>query len=169
MFHISDCKVVDLLRRRSFMYSFFCSGRLMTMVMMMMTMMTTTTMNRMSAVSCPVFLGEYSSTPHQVLVVWVFFCGSCLPELSIRWKFSGVCEKYEGRMFVEDEQRWSCDDKTRVGENEEVQQQPVVLYLTYLSIPEVCKQAQVWQSCIPDVFRACLPTCAYLLPYLLLR
>lgn len=54
----------------------------------------------------------------------------------------------------------------RVGENEEVQQQPVVLYL---SIPEVCKQAQVWQSCIPGVFRACLPTCAYLLPYLLLR
>lgn len=54
----------------------------------------------------------------------------------------------------------------RVGENEEVQQQPVVLYL---SIPEVCKQAQVWQSCIPGVFRACLPICAYLLPYLLLR
>lgn len=103
MFHISDCKVVDLLRRRSFMYSFFCSGRLMTMMMMMMTMMTTTTMNRMSAVSCPVFLGEYSSTPHQVLVVWVFFCGSCLPGLSIRWKFSGVCEKYEGWIFVEDD------------------------------------------------------------------
>lgn len=72
-------------------------------MMMMMTMMTTTTMNRMSAVSCPVFLGEYSSTPHQVLVVWGFFCGSCLPGLSIRWKFSGVCEKYEGRMFVEDD------------------------------------------------------------------
>lgn len=72
------------------------------MVMMMMTMMTTT-MNRMSAVSCPVFLGEYSSTAHQVLVVWVFFCGSCLPELSIRWKFSGVCEKYEGWIFVEDD------------------------------------------------------------------
>lgn len=67
-------------------------------------MMTTTTMNRMSAVSCPVFLGEYSSTPHQVLVVWVFFfVVRVYLVLSIRWKFSGVCEKYEGRMFVEDD------------------------------------------------------------------
>lgn len=85
----------------------------------------------------------------------------------MRWKFSGVCEKYEGWMFVEDDRGGLVMIRRELVRTRKCSSKLLFFTLpTYLSIPEVCKQAQVWQSCIPGVFRACLPTCAYLLPYL---